>query len=123
LPSGQKPPYAFVFDKTIAIPPINFKTNEEVDVLDDKQCFIRGVLNSIEGVSANVKSSGRDLSVTTNKLFKCGSKLPFVECKNPSTTLITFKFLPNNLIDVFKNNNISYNFDSGQLIKTYESYT
>lgn len=75
-------------------------------------------MNSIEGVSANIKYNGKDISITTNKLFKCGNKLPFIECKSPGTALIIIKFVPNNLINVYKSNNISYEFDAGQLIKT-----
>jgi len=43
-----------VFDNSLVKPDIKFKANEEVDVLDEAQCFIRAKVVSVEGSAATI---------------------------------------------------------------------
>lgn len=52
--NGSVPPYVFKFDNSIVAVPKVFKANEEVDVLDEQECFIRAKVVRVDGSAATV---------------------------------------------------------------------
>lgn len=60
--NGTIPPYVFKFDNGLVKLTIKFKANEEVDVLDEKDCFVRAKVNSVTESSAKVTYNGENRS-------------------------------------------------------------
>jgi len=52
--NGSVPPYCFKFDNGLCKVAKKFKANEEVDVLDEKECFIRAKVTKVEGDAVKV---------------------------------------------------------------------
>jgi len=52
--NGSVPPYVYKFDNSLVAEVKKFKANEEVDVLDEKECFIRAKVVSVAGGSATI---------------------------------------------------------------------
>lgn len=95
-------------------PKSDYASNEEVDALTATNCYVRAVVNKIEGKAADISYDGKQEGVTVDKIFKCGSKLPFKPCSKSPTVDIEVKFLPNNLLSTFKKNNVgNFNYDTG----------
>jgi len=115
---GAVPPYVFKFDNVLVKPEIKFKANEEVDVLDEAECFIRGRVVIVEGNAATVSYNQENRSYIKTNVFKCGEKLPFEPCLDPTTTPIKIKFVPaSSMADVEKKNIGEFVFDMGDLAK------
>lgn len=99
---------------------VKFKANEEVDVLDEKECFIRGKVVKVEGSAATVSYKQENRSYNKDNVFKCGEKLPFVPCENPTTTPIKIKFVPKGSLEELKKKNIGqYLYDAGEPFKKH----
>jgi len=100
-----------------------FKANEEVDVLDEKECYIRAKVNDVKGTVAEISYRGETRSYSLDKVFKCGEKLPFINCENPSTNPIKIKFTPQSTINILQKKNIgNFLYDSGNLAKQYDIF-
>lgn len=104
--NGSVPPYIFKFDNSLVKEDKKFKANEEVDVLDEKECFIRAKVSKVEGSAVTVSYNQESRSYTLSSVFKCGEKMPFKPCDSPTTTPIKIKFVPGGCLDVIKNKNI-----------------
>lgn len=47
---GSRPPYLFQFDQTIVNEDVSFAANEEVDILDPNDCYIRAKIESVSSI-------------------------------------------------------------------------
>jgi len=57
-------------------------------------------------------------------VFKCGERLPFQPCENPTTNPIKIKFVPaSTLADIEKKNIGDFKFDTGDLAKPHDIFT
>lgn len=57
-------------------------------------------------------------------MFKCGERLPFQPCENPTTNPIKIKFVPaSTLADIEKKNIGDFKFDTGDLAKPHDIFT
>jgi len=116
--NGDIPPYVYSFDNSLLKNSNTFKANEEVDVLDEKECFIRAKVNDVKGTVAEISYKGEVRSYSLDKVFKCGEKLPFINCENPSTNPIKIKFSPQSSVSILQKKNIgNFIYDSGALAK------
>jgi len=104
-------------------PDIKFKANEEVDVLDESECFIRATIVSSEGSAAIISYNLENRSTILTNVFKCGEKLPFIPCKDPTTVPIKIKFVSATALkDVEKKNIGEFLIDTGDLAKQYQLF-
>lgn len=56
-------------------------------------------------------------------MFKCGDKLPFKPCENPTANPIKIKFVPGaGLEDIKKKNVGNFHFDTGKLAEMHEKF-
>lgn len=83
-----------------------FKANEEVDVLDEKECFIRAKVTKVEGSAATVVYNSENRSYPLTNVFKCGERMPFKACDAPATDPIRIKFVPGSSLKDVKAKNI-----------------
>lgn len=121
--NGETPPYVYTFDSSLTKPTMTYKANEEVDVLDEKECFIRAKVNNVKGNIASISYKGENRSYSLDKVFKCGDKLPFIKCAEPSTNPIRIKFAPHHAVKILRKKNIgNFKYDSGHLAKKHKSF-
>lgn len=113
----------FRFDNSIVKTVKKFKANEEVDVLDEKECFIRAKVTKVEGSAATVSYNQETRSYPLDSVFKCGERLPFKACDTPATTPIRIKFVPGSCLEDIKKKNIGeFKFDTGELAKQHKVF-
>lgn len=48
------PPWVFRFDNSLVKTDVTYKANEDVDVLDEKECWLRGKVVKVEGSAATI---------------------------------------------------------------------
>lgn len=121
--NGSVPPYVFKFDNGLVKEVKSFKANEEVDVLDEKECFIRAKVTKVEGTACTVSYNQESRSYPLDNVFKCGERMPFKPCEAPSTTPIRIKFVPGSSVEDIKKKNIGqFEYDTGALAKQYKVF-
>lgn len=113
----------FKFDNSLVKVVNTYKTNEEVDVLDEKLCFIRGKVAKVEGSAATIVYNQENISYLLSNVFKCGEKLPFTPCDAPTTKPIKIKFVPGGCVEDVKKKNIGeFEWDKGDLAKQHKIF-
>lgn len=123
LPDGSKPNYGFTFDIGITKPAVVFASNEEVDILDVQECYIRAVVEDVKGEIVNVKYNGQSKGYKLDSVFKCGIKLPHVECKQPPKQW-KIKFGSKGAVKAMISNNLGdYIYDDGSLFSAKNGFT
>jgi len=89
-------------------------------VLDEAECFIRARVVSVEASAAIISYNQENRSTILTNVFKCGEKLPFEPCKDPTTTPIKIKFVAGSALkDVQKKNIGEFLIDTGDLAKQH----